>query len=199
MRDLLPMELPLTLFVVASRARIYRQAEHALALVENDQVYGLNINASFANFDHHSSSWKTAQNCLTGGLETFSARWPRSGMMLNGTAYQLPTLAHRIAGIGFDEWKTYKPSVISYFKPSGLLLYHSFCEELLLQDAARINKAVQNGGKGGRPAKISLSNTKQTTQPVTKTKPSRNPEVTFRLSDDVNTPSKQPFELDICD
>nr|WP_051211364.1 hypothetical protein [Sphingomonas sp. LH128] len=47
-----------------------------------------------ASFDPNSSEWKTSQLSLDGELERFSETWPRSGMMLNGTAYRLPTLVH---------------------------------------------------------------------------------------------------------
>ena len=53
-----------------------------------------------------SRSWKTQQTCLNGDLEEFSGTWPRSGMMRNGIAYQLPTLARPISGIGYGLWPT---------------------------------------------------------------------------------------------
>src|SRR3546814_14141300 len=52
-----------------------------------------------ANFDHSSFCWRTSQSCLVEGLETFSERWPRSGMMRNGIAYQRPSLARPISEI----------------------------------------------------------------------------------------------------
>lgn len=60
----------------------------------------------FANYDQTSSSWRTLQLCLDGGSEEFSGAWPRSGMMLNGTAYQLPTLVPDNFGTEFGLWPT---------------------------------------------------------------------------------------------
>ena len=54
----------------------------------------------FASFDPLSSSWKTSQRSLVEDLERFSETWPRSGMMLGGTAYQLPPLAPHTAATG---------------------------------------------------------------------------------------------------
>jgi hypothetical protein len=49
--------------------------------------------------------WKTSQVCLleSGGLSLteFSGTWPRSGMMRNGTAYQLEQSVPRTDEIGF--------------------------------------------------------------------------------------------------
>ena len=50
-------------------------------------------------YDQKSSSWKMFQRCLFEVWTPFSADWPRSGIVLNGTAYQLDTLAHRTKGI----------------------------------------------------------------------------------------------------
>lgn len=46
---------------------------------------------SFASFDRGSSCWRTSQRSSVEELETFSARWPRSGMMRNGRACEHPT------------------------------------------------------------------------------------------------------------
>lgn len=54
----------------------------------------------FASFDPLSSLWKTSQRSLVEDLETFSETWPRSGMMLGGTAFQLPPLAPLTAATG---------------------------------------------------------------------------------------------------
>ena len=49
-------------------------------------------------FDRSSSSWRMFQHCLLEGWTLFSGRWPRSGIVSNGIAYQLDTLAHRTKG-----------------------------------------------------------------------------------------------------
>jgi len=59
-----------------------------------------------ANFDQKSSSWRTSQLSLDGDLAEFSETWPRSGMMLNGTAYRLPTLVPDSFGTECGLWPT---------------------------------------------------------------------------------------------
>lgn len=56
---------------------------------------GESTRVSFARFDRATASWRTHQCSLFGGLELFSATWPRSGMMRRGRCYQLATAAHR--------------------------------------------------------------------------------------------------------
>lgn len=57
----------------------------------------------------------------------------------------------RIAGVGLSEWEPIKERVRTYFKPTGLLLRHDFCDERLKEDDARIEKSRNNGKGGGRP------------------------------------------------
>lgn len=47
----------------------------------------------FAWYDHSTALWRTWQLSLDGEWDVFSGTWPRSGMMRNGIAYQLATLA----------------------------------------------------------------------------------------------------------
>lgn len=61
---------------------------------------GTNSRESFANWSPDSSSWKTSQRCLLAGWTPYSEPWPRSGTTRNGQAFELPTWAQRIAGIG---------------------------------------------------------------------------------------------------
>lgn len=53
-----------------------------------DQAYGLKCSKPYAFYDPNTSSWKTYQHSLWGGLEPFSGTWPRSGMMRNGHVYK---------------------------------------------------------------------------------------------------------------
>lgn len=46
-----------------------------------------------ASFDPATSSWRTSQFSLLGGLDEFSGTWPRSGMTRSGIAFQLQPLA----------------------------------------------------------------------------------------------------------
>ena len=57
--------------------------------------------------DHDTCYWRTSQRSLFGDWERFSGRWPRSGMMRNGTAYLLPPLPARpTSETGFSYWLT---------------------------------------------------------------------------------------------
>jgi hypothetical protein len=62
--------------------------------------------ASLAWFDRESSSWKTSQQSLETGTELFSETWPRSGMTLDGFAYELPTAGHLISETDGGSWPT---------------------------------------------------------------------------------------------
>lgn len=48
----------------------------------------------FAWLDQNTGLWKTWQQSLEGGWETFSQPWPAAGMMRNGIAYLRDPLAH---------------------------------------------------------------------------------------------------------
>jgi len=72
----------------------------------NEVVYFSKLSASFAKWDQDSLSWKTSQRCLLEGWETFSAHWPRSGLMQNGIAYRLAPLVPRISATGCSYWVT---------------------------------------------------------------------------------------------
>lgn len=65
---------------------------------------------SFASFGPDGSWLKTSQGysqlTLEGFSEPFLGTWPRSGMVSNGIAYKLPTLAPRISGTGCTSWPT---------------------------------------------------------------------------------------------
>ena len=90
--DLPQMELPLTQSVEDFPAKTSAVQEKALVLKANVAAYGLNTPELLASYDHDTSSWRTSQHCLVEGLTVFSGRWPRSGMMQNGIAYQLQPL-----------------------------------------------------------------------------------------------------------
>jgi hypothetical protein len=68
--------------------------ESALALKVKGLVCGESTGDLLARYDPDSSSWRTSQACLVSGWEPFSETFPRSGMMLSGTVYQLPPSAH---------------------------------------------------------------------------------------------------------
>lgn len=86
--ELLPMSS-----VAASPARTSASPGKALALKARAAGYGRSTPELLARFDPDTSSWRTSQRCLVEGWTVFSETWPRSGLMRNGTAYQLPPLA----------------------------------------------------------------------------------------------------------
>jgi hypothetical protein len=68
----------------------------------NEADSGLSLPESLANYDRATSSWKTSQRSLFEEWAEFSATWPQSGMMLNGTCYRRPPLVHGISDAGFS-------------------------------------------------------------------------------------------------
>lgn len=61
---------------------------------------------SLARYDPNTCSWKTRQCLLAGGLEEFSATWPRWGMMRDGECWELATPARLISGKESGLWPT---------------------------------------------------------------------------------------------
>ena len=57
----------------------------------NGLDFGLKWPESLTKFDRLTSSWKTAQCSLFGGLSEFLGTWPRWGMMQNGECWGLET------------------------------------------------------------------------------------------------------------
>jgi hypothetical protein len=58
--------------------------------------------SAFAWYDRDTHCWKTFQGTLVSGLDTYSQTWPRSGMTVGGTAYQLPASAHRTSATEYS-------------------------------------------------------------------------------------------------
>jgi hypothetical protein len=111
------MALPLMSSVEASPARISAWPETAQALPESEADYGESTLGLLGKYDPVSSSWRTYQLCLVEGLETFSGTWPRSGIMLNGIAYQLQPLAPLTDEIDSGLWAT--PTVCGNYNRKG--------------------------------------------------------------------------------
>ena len=85
------------------------EASHARTLAMQDLVQGLpeseadcftSSPGSLARWDRELLSWKTSQRCFVEEWETFSGRWPRSGLIVDGIAYQQQPLVPRISGTG---------------------------------------------------------------------------------------------------
>lgn len=86
-------EAVLTSFLAAFPARTSAPAETRQVSPAAVADSGKKCSASFVRFDRDSCSWKTSQRCLFEGWETFSATWPRQGLMLSGECWALPMLA----------------------------------------------------------------------------------------------------------
>jgi len=76
-----------------SPAKISATQADAPAFPDHVPLYGGGYAEPFAWFDQSTLSWRTWQRCLVTGWTLFAETWPRSGMMRNGIAYRLPTLA----------------------------------------------------------------------------------------------------------
>lgn len=72
----------------------------------SEAAYGQRSFDCLAKFDPDTSSWRTFQLSLFGGLDEFSGTWPRSGMTRSGTVFRLPTLAPLTDAIGSGLWPT---------------------------------------------------------------------------------------------
>lgn len=90
--------------VGASRAKTSRMQAKALDWKASARDSGTSSLESFARWDRASLSWKTSQRLLLGGWTPYSERWPTTGMMRDGTAYALPTLALRTDESGCSLW-----------------------------------------------------------------------------------------------
>ena len=71
-------------------------------LPESDPDCGRKWPGLFAIYNHGSRSWKTPQFSLLGGLEEFSATWPKWGWMRDGECFPLPYLDAPIIDTGFS-------------------------------------------------------------------------------------------------
>jgi hypothetical protein len=78
-------------FLEAFPARTFLQQEREPELMENEAGCGDTWHASLARYDQATSSWKTHQYSLLGGLEPFLETWPRWGMMHAGECWELAT------------------------------------------------------------------------------------------------------------
>src|SRR3990167_6112776 len=82
------------------RAKTFPMRAGEPVLLANEADCSTKQCESFANWSQDSLCWRTWQRCLLEGFQTFSGRWPRSGLMRNGIAYRLPPLVRRISGTG---------------------------------------------------------------------------------------------------
>ena len=71
----------------ASRARTSPALERARASKASGQACGEKWPGSWVRYDRDTSSWKTRQCLLLGGLDEFSGTWPRWGIMRAGECW----------------------------------------------------------------------------------------------------------------
>jgi len=93
-------------YLAAFPAKTSPQQEPGPESTESDQGCGEKWRASFAKYDPDTSSWKTHQCSLLGGLDEFSETWPQWGLMRGGECWELRTSAHRTNGKESGLWPT---------------------------------------------------------------------------------------------
>ena len=103
----------LTWYLEASHARISQSQGGGAASKPNEAACGVKWHASFVKYDPDTSSWKTHQCSLLGGLDEFLETWPKWGLMRDGECWEQLTLERHIRGIGFG------------LSPNGLDTFHT--------------------------------------------------------------------------
>ncbi len=89
-----------------SRVRTSATLDEGPGSTEHDRGSGESSIASFAYYDHATSSWRTRQGCLFADLDEFSGTWPRSGTMRSGIAYRRRPLVPLSSVTGSSLWPT---------------------------------------------------------------------------------------------
>jgi hypothetical protein len=99
----------LTLYREGFRARTSQQRGGGQELMAQEVACGSTWQGSWVKYDHDTSSWRTHQCSLLGGLDEFLETWPRWGSMLNGECWELQTWALRTSEIesGLPDGKTF--------------------------------------------------------------------------------------------
>ena len=96
----------LTWYLAGFPAKTSALPEPEPALTEREADSGARWPGSLARYDRDTCSWKTAQRSLLGDSEPSLVTWPRSGLMLDGQCWELPTLERRIEGSESGYWPT---------------------------------------------------------------------------------------------
>ena len=110
---------PLISSVEDFRVRTLATQESERELTANAADCGQSSIESFASYDPDTSSWRTSQRSLFGGLTEFSETWPRSGMTRNGIAYQQRPLAPLTDEIGFSLLPTLRANKVTGYSSKG--------------------------------------------------------------------------------
>ena len=74
--------------------------------MENDLQCGSTWRVWLAKYDQHSCSWRTPQCSLLEDSEPSLETWPRSGLMLRGQCFPLPTLEPHTSAKESGLWPT---------------------------------------------------------------------------------------------
>ena len=77
----------LTWFLEGFPVKTSPSQEAEMELKDQSQAFGWRWQESSVKYDHNTSSWKTRQHLLLGGLEEFSETWPHWGTMRNGESW----------------------------------------------------------------------------------------------------------------
>lgn len=89
-----------------SHAKTYQSLETGTGLMVSVPGYGVTCGESSAKWDADTSSWRTRQRSLFGGLEQYSGTWPRWGMMRAGEFWALTMPAHLTSASVSGSWIT---------------------------------------------------------------------------------------------
>lgn len=90
----------------ASRARTFHARAKARESAEREAGFGLNLQESLAKYDRATSSWKTRQCSLFGGLEECLETFPKAGTMRNGSLWERTTAEPRTDESACGYWRT---------------------------------------------------------------------------------------------
>lgn len=126
-------EKELTLSMGDFPARISALQELEQAWQDSEAGYFLKSLASFGTFDQPSYSWKMSQLSLFEGWTASPAKWPRAGMIVDGTCYELQTSERRTKEIAGGYLPT--PTARDYKSPG-------------------ISRKRQSIGGGGQPLSV---------------------------------------------
>ena len=103
----------LMLYLEDFHARTSARQEKAQELTESVAECGEKWHGSFARYDPASSSWRTHQCSLLGGLDEFLEIWPQWGLMRDGECWEQQTLEQITRGTGFG------------LSPNGITTFHT--------------------------------------------------------------------------
>lgn len=127
----------------ASRAKTSALRARGPGLTAPDPASGHTLRASFARWDRDTSSWRTAQCSLLGGLVEYSETWPRWGMMRAGVCSGLTTSALRINATACgSELRFPTPTVCGNYNRKG-------ASKTSGDGLATVVRAASSNGDGG--------------------------------------------------